>query len=93
MMEEGKDVEESKDNHRGENMFPALGRHQPVIAPQPRPIADYISEDALNEIVHCDQCDEELIAMFKNDHVCDPDKLKNMVANQNGQLADPLVLQ
>ena len=28
--------------------------------------------------------------MFKNDHICDENKLKSMVANANGQLAEPL---
>ena len=65
-------------------MFPALGRHQPVIPRPPRPVADFISEEALNEMVHCEKCDEELIAMFKNDHICDENKLKSMVANANG---------
>ena len=49
-----------------------------------RPLGDFINDDEFNETVHCDDCDEELIKMFVNDHVCDQAKLQAMVANSRG---------
>ena len=56
-----------------------------------RPLGDFINDDEFNETVRCNLCDEELIKMFVNDHVCDRAKLSGMVANSRGQLAEPLV--
>ena len=55
-----------------------------------RPATDFMPDSALDEIVHCDTCDEQLIKAFMNDHKCDPNKLQSMVMNNNGQLAEPL---
>ena len=40
-----------------------------------------MTDEDLQHIVHCEKCDEELIAAFSADHVCDPEKLKRMVVN------------
>lgn len=49
-----------------------------------------MDDAALENTVHCARCDELLIKMFMNDHACDEEKLKGMIINSRGQLADPL---
>lgn len=56
------------------------------------PAGDFISDTALEEEVHCERCDESVIKMFKDDHVCDERKLKAMVSNRRGEFAEPLVI-
>ena len=36
-----------------------------------RPKSDFMPDSALDEIVHCDICDEQLIKAFMSDHQCD----------------------
>ena len=36
-----------------------------------RPRSDFMPDSALDEIVHCDICDEQLIKAFMSDHQCD----------------------
>lgn len=43
-----------------------------------------MTDEDIEKTVHCDKCDEQLIAMFAKEHKCDEDKLKSMVANSNG---------
>ena len=38
--------------------------------------------------VKCDKCDESIIKMFMNDHVCEKKKLEKMVVNSRGQRAE-----
>ena len=51
-----------------------------------------MADEVLDETVRCEQCDDELIKMFKDDHVCDPDKIKVMKKNAQGELAEPLLV-
>lgn len=37
----------------------------------PQRLADYVDDDAFDEKVYCDTCDEELIKMFMHEHTCD----------------------
>ena len=48
-----------------------------------------MGDDQLVE-VSCSKCDEKILAMFFNDHVCDPKKLSKMVRNKSGQYAEKL---
>ena len=40
--------------------------------------------------MRCGTCDDELVKMFKDEHVCDPERIKKMVRNGDGELAEPL---
>ena len=35
-----------------------------------RPAADFMTDEALSEVVRCSECNEELIKAFLVDHVC-----------------------
>jgi len=56
-----------------------------------RPAADYVADKDLQKIVHCEQCDETFIKMFRKDHKCDEKKLEKMLKNNRGDFADPLL--
>ena len=35
-----------------------------------------MADEVLDDTVRCEQCDDELIKMFRDDHVCDPKKIQ-----------------
>ena len=39
--------------------------------PKTRPHADFMTDEALNQMVNCARCGETLIKAFMNDHVCE----------------------
>ena len=55
-----------------------------------RPADDFVADEEFEKTVMCSECDEQLIKMFMNDHKCDPEKLKKLARNKDGQLAEPL---
>jgi len=55
-----------------------------------RPAEDFVADEDLQKMVHCEQCNEPLIKMFRNDHKCDEKKFNQMVKNERGHFADPL---
>lgn len=54
-----------------------------------RPAGEFMTDEDLETMVHCEQCDEALIKAFRHDHVCNPAQLAAMMRNQNGELARP----
>ena len=48
-----------------------------------RPAADFMSDEALSEMINCEQCNEPLMKAFSSDHKCEPNALK---ANQAAKL-------
>ena len=71
---------------RGNSFFGQVSGRDPVI----RPAADFMTDSMLLKEVFCDRCDEKIIEAFKDHHVCDEAKLKSMVSNNKGDLAEDL---
>ena len=71
-------------NKRGDNSRSAA--HQKLM----RPAADFMTDEALSEMVPCTKCNEPLIKAFVSDHICNAKTLSAHQTKQSAQEVDPL---